>query len=197
MNVWIPQVLNNGLQRTRWFVHSIAISANVLSESLTKTHFLSFDILESASRSYNSNSFPGQSGSSVRSPEKSSCSTSGARFFGTSVPYDPFCKPVDHLFQRPSNSFYGGSYQDAFQPPAKTQDQYQRDSEFNSQSAHQQRMQKKKKRSGRGKKHHEEVDEEVQVKENGEWDADYHLFGLKSPRSRTVRSSELPETTKL
>lgn len=186
---------NNGLPRTWWFVHSIAISANVSIDSLTKTHFLSIDILEPASRSYNSNSFPGKSGPSTQSPEKSSCSTSGARFFGTS--YDPVRKPADHFYQRSSNSFYGGNYQDAYQPPAATQNQSHRESESNFQSAHQQRMQKKKKRSGRGKKQQEEVDEEVQLKENGEWDADYHLFGLKSPRSRTVRSSELPETTKL
>lgn len=58
-------------------------------------------------------------------------------------------------------------------------------------------MPKKKKRNGRGKKTAEMPDEDVQVKENGEWDADYHFFGIKSPRSKTVRASELPDAPTL
>lgn len=59
------------------------------------------------------------------------------------------------------------------------------------------RLPKKKTRGGRAKKKHEEADEDVEVKENGEWDADYHLFGIKSPKSKTIRASDLTETTNL
>lgn len=72
-----------------------------------------------------------------------------------------------------------------------------RDIDPNSPASYSRRQPKKKKRSGRGKKNSEEEDEDVQLKENGEWDADFHLFGVKSPTSKTVRASELLETTKL
>lgn len=172
-----------------------------------KNSIVSFKNLESANRHYNSNRFPDRSGPSTSASDTLSLSTSGARFFSTA--YDPYCKPPEYFQQRNPNSFYGGNYQDPYRQStmncspqqqyhsASSHDQSFRGIDPNSPSNCTRRLPKKKKRSGRGKKNSEEADEDVRLKENGEWDADFHFFGVKSPTSKTVRASELLESTKL
>lgn len=187
----------------------IFIAGQMLKRFFSFFGFL--DIPESANRNFNSNHFSSRPGTSASHSETFSFSTSGTRSYpSTSNHYDAYSQPIGNFYPRAPNTFYGGNYRETYQHPevmdCSSSHQYQHQHQSiqaqyvpdkKSNAGHSRQLPKKKKRSGRGKKNTEEIDEDVHVKENGEWDADFHFFGVESPRSRTIRASELQETTKL